>query len=129
MRHCRRHASTPRCTAAAPPGRPGPAGPGDGGSRTDGGSGPAVAPGPAVAGAVDSRAHQVSRSATLPHRGPRLNEVALSRERVAARERPVAAWERKVRARYAILVDPATGEALGAAEPSAGAAGQPDQDA
>jgi hypothetical protein len=109
MRHCRRHAATPRHPATPP--RP---------LRA------ALVllvlvtavPGPAVVGAVDSRAHQVSRSATLPHRGPRLNEVALLRGRVATWERPGAAWERKVRARYAILVDPATGEVLwGAAEP------------
>jgi hypothetical protein len=36
----------------------------------------------------------------------------VSRGPVAARERSAAAWERKVRARYAILVDPATGEVL-----------------
>jgi D-alanyl-D-alanine carboxypeptidase len=60
---------------------------------------------------VDNGAHQLRGSATLPLRGPRYRRVALRRgqgPRVGPGSGPTAGWERGVRARYAILVDPAT---------------------
>ena len=69
-------------------------------------------------GAVDNVAHAVPRSATLPLRGPRIGGVALRRGSAPAASAPAAsapaasAWARAVRARYAILVDPATGAVL-----------------
>jgi D-alanyl-D-alanine carboxypeptidase len=70
----------------------------------------AAAPGAAVSGAaapgaVDNAAHLFPRSATLPLRGAQFGGVG-------RQPAPVQAWERKVRARYAILVDPATGAVL-----------------
>jgi D-alanyl-D-alanine carboxypeptidase len=56
-------------------------------------------------GAVDSRVLRFPRSATLPLGGPTSRVVALPLG-------PVAAGPREVRARYAILVDPATGAVL-----------------
>jgi D-alanyl-D-alanine carboxypeptidase len=73
------------------------------------GAGPAVAapavPAVAVGRAVDNGPRPFPRSATLPLRGAR-------QPRVGLRRAPVKAWAREVRARYAILVDPATGEVL-----------------
>jgi serine-type D-Ala-D-Ala carboxypeptidase (penicillin-binding protein 5/6) len=72
-------------------------------------------------GAVDNGAHPLREWATLPLRGPRYSGVALRRGEVALRRGevalrlgpgPAAAWERGIRARYAILVDPATGAVL-----------------
>jgi D-alanyl-D-alanine carboxypeptidase len=63
------------------------------------------ASGAAGAGAVDSAAHPILRSATLPLQGPRIGGVALRRGSAPA-------WSRAVRARHAILVDPATGAVL-----------------
>jgi D-alanyl-D-alanine carboxypeptidase len=73
-----------------------------------------VAAGP---GAVDNGAHPFPRSATLPLRGPRLGGVALSRGpdvagRAASGPGRVAPGPGGVRARYAVLVDPATGAVL-----------------
>jgi D-alanyl-D-alanine carboxypeptidase (penicillin-binding protein 5/6) len=64
-------------------------------------------------GAVDNAAQAVPRSATLPLRGPRTGGVALRHESAPAASAPSApSWTRAVRARYAILVDPATGAVL-----------------
>jgi D-alanyl-D-alanine carboxypeptidase len=64
-------------------------------------------------GAVDNAAQAVPRSATLPLRGPRTGGVALRRGSAPAASAPSApSWTRAVRARYAILVDPATGAVL-----------------
>jgi len=65
----------------------------------------ATAPGAAAARAVDSGPHQFPRSATLPLREPQHRGVGLRRG-------PKQSWEKKVRARYAILVDPASGAVL-----------------
>jgi D-alanyl-D-alanine carboxypeptidase len=64
----------------------------------------ATAPGAAAARAVDSGPHPFPRSATLPLREPQHRGVGLRRG-------PKQSWE-KVRARYAILVDPASGAVL-----------------
>jgi D-alanyl-D-alanine carboxypeptidase len=88
----------------------------------------AVAAGAVGRGAVDNGAHPLRGWATLPLRGPRYSGVALRRGEVALRRGevalrrgevalrlgsgPAAGWERGVRARYAILVDPATGAVL-----------------
>jgi D-alanyl-D-alanine carboxypeptidase len=66
-------------------------------------------PGAAAAGAVDNAAQWFPRSATLPLRGAQFGGAGLPPALTAA---PVQAWKRKVRARYAILVDAATGEVL-----------------
>jgi D-alanyl-D-alanine carboxypeptidase len=64
-------------------------------------------------GVVDNAAHAVPRSATLPLRGPRIGGVALRRGPAPSASAPSAsAWARAVGARYAILVDPATGAVL-----------------
>jgi D-alanyl-D-alanine carboxypeptidase len=65
----------------------------------------ATAPGAPQAGAVDSGPRPFPRPATLPLRGPRHGGVGLRRG-------PGPAWAREVRARYAILVDPASGLVL-----------------
>jgi len=65
----------------------------------------AAAPVAAAARAVDSGPPPFPRPATLPLRGARDGEVGLRRG-------PEEAWAREVRARYAILVDPASGEVL-----------------
>jgi D-alanyl-D-alanine carboxypeptidase len=65
----------------------------------------ATAPGAAAARAVDSGPHPFPRSATLPLRGPQHRGPGLRRG-------PKQSWEKKVRARYAILVDPASGAVL-----------------
>jgi D-alanyl-D-alanine carboxypeptidase (penicillin-binding protein 5/6) len=65
----------------------------------------ATAPGAAAARAVDSGPHPFPRSATLPLRG-------LQHRGVGLRHGPKQSWEKKVRARYAILVDPASGAVL-----------------
>jgi D-alanyl-D-alanine carboxypeptidase len=59
----------------------------------------------AGSGVVDSAGHPFPRSATLPLRGLRFGGVAPQRGSATA-------WNRAVRARYAILVDPATGTVL-----------------
>jgi D-alanyl-D-alanine carboxypeptidase len=64
-----------------------------------------AAPGATGSGAVDDGAHPFPPSATLPLRGPQHSGVGLRRGSVSA-------WERAVRARYAILVDPASGAVL-----------------
>src|SRR5215207_5379090 len=68
-------------------------------------------------GAGDSGALWFPRSATLPFGGPNSRGVALPRGPLAARPvaalpRGPAAGPREVRARYAVLVDPATGAVL-----------------
>jgi D-alanyl-D-alanine carboxypeptidase len=84
---------------------------------------PTWAPGPVAAGpgAVDNRPQLFPRSATLPLRGPQHGGVALwpglrpelgSGLGPALRPGPAVAWERAVKARHAILVDPATGAVL-----------------
>jgi D-alanyl-D-alanine carboxypeptidase len=65
-----------------------------------GGAGRAAAP-----GVVDNPAQPFPRSATLPLRGPWHRGVALPGGSVPA-------WNRAVRARYAVLADPATGAVL-----------------
>jgi len=82
----------------------------------------AVGPGAMGPGAVDNRPQLVPRSATLPLRGSQHSGVALRPGlgpgllghgvRPALRPGPAVAWERAVKARHAILVDPATGAVL-----------------
>ncbi|HEV3498237.1 MAG TPA: serine hydrolase, partial [Actinomycetes bacterium] len=64
---------------------------------------------PGAPGAVDNGARLFPRSATVPLREAQHGGLGLWR---APGQAPVAAWERKVRARYAILVDPQTGAVL-----------------
>ena len=76
----------------------------------------AVAPEAVAPAAVDSAAHSLSRSATLPLRGAQFDGLGLrpglAQAAVGAPQGRVQAWERKVRARYAVLVDPASGAVL-----------------
>jgi D-alanyl-D-alanine carboxypeptidase len=65
-----------------------------------------------VPGAVDRGALRFPRSATLPLGGPTSRGLGLERARPALPLGPVAAGPRGVRARHAILVDPATGAVL-----------------
>jgi D-alanyl-D-alanine carboxypeptidase len=81
---------------------------------------PGVGPAGAAAaapGAVDNRAHPFPRAATVPLRGAERGGLGLWRAPGQAPgqgpgQATVQAWERAVRARYAILVDPQTGEVL-----------------